>query len=214
MWVDPKKYKHYALLEELKDALQSEYAQWKTRHDIYKDALCVYGYEYEDNSVQMKIPDNFLKENLINAEEVKHAKDWWAICLYFSRRSMGEEFFPGEWTESTNIIKRMPGVCQTIINFVVPNGKLPYHTDVGGWEKIESDHGKPIKGYSAVIAIDTPTPNTFSFLETPERKTFESGSIYAFEGRYHSHEIVNETNQWRATCVIEIAAEEWENVDT
>lgn len=211
MWVDPRNCNHFPQLLALGEAIRKEYVQWKTKHDVYKDALCVYGYEYETENVQLKNPNEYMAETP-ETFEVQHAKDWWAIGLYYDKQYVGEQLFPGEWKESTAILKSIPGVYQAIINFVVPNGKIPFHYDTGSWERIQASQGKQVTGYTAVLAIDTPSPNQFSFMNNEDIRHFNVGDVYAFDGRNYSHEIINGTDQWRVTCVVDIADSEWSTV--
>lgn len=214
MWVDPRNYTEFPKLIALNELIRQEYALWKTKHDIYRDALCVYGYEYESNDVQMKSAHDYTKiqHEVVEGSEVQHARDWWAIGLYYDKQYVGDQMFPGEFTKSTELLKSLPGIYQCIINFVTPNGKIPYHLDTGSWERIQSAHGMAVKGYTAVLAIDTPTPNSFSFQHNPDVRQFNTGDVYAFDGRYYSHQIENFTDQWRVTCVVDIAESQWTNV--
>lgn len=214
MWIDPRNYSEFPQLMSLGDTIRSEYQGWMSKHDVYKDALCVYGYEYESDDVQMKSAHDYSKiqTEIVEGTEVQHSRDWWAIGLYYDKQFVGDQMFPGEWTESTKIVKNLPGILQCIINFVTPNGQIPFHLDTGSWERIQQAHNRQVNGYTAVLAIDTPSPNSFSFLHDSDIRQFNTGSVHAFDGRNYSHQIVNDTNQWRVTCVVDLDISQWSTV--
>jgi len=218
VWVDYKKYKHYTLLEELTVALQEDYKEWAAVYKPDQDGICVWRNEYVDpNEDQLeKNPDNLLYEEPEGQAENIHKDSWWAIGLLFTREFMAANKFPGYWLRSKVILKKMPGIHQAIVNFIIPQGRIPMHEDRGSWARIEQDLNRKVSGYTAVIAIDYPSEDVrevgFRFSNERTGRGFKTGDVFAFEGRLHAHEVWNLTDKWRVTCVIDIDDTEWENV--
>lgn len=218
MWVDYKKYKHHTLLEQLSVALQEDYKEWSQHYKPDVDGICVWRYEYADpTGVQTeKDPDNLLYEKPVTQQEIDYQDAWWAIGLFFTREWVANSKFPGYWVRSKQILEKLPGLHQAIINFIVPRGIIPMHPDTGSWERIQLDLGRRVTGYTAVVAIDYPSDKLedvgFRFEGEADGRAFKTGDVWAFEGRYHNHEVWNNTDKWRVTCVIDIDKTEWENV--
>jgi hypothetical protein len=218
MWIDYKKYKHHQLLDELSVALQEDYKEWSQVYKPDRDGICVWRYEYADpTKVQLeKDPDNLLYEVPSNQQELDYRDAWWAIGLFFTRQFLASNKFPGYWLRAKTVLEKMPGLHQAVINFIVPNGIIPMHPDGGSWERICLDLERQVYGYTAVVCIDYPSEKVeevgFRFAGEKHGRGFKTGDVFAFEGRFHEHEVWNYTDKWRVTCVIDIDESEWENV--
>lgn len=189
MWVDVQKYKHYNLLKSLQTALHADYATFLRNHDIYKKGINVFRFEYP------------------NAEH-EHADHWWAIPLI-----QGAKPVENDWHRSTAVLKEIPGVFQSIVNFITPHGGLPLHKDFGSWQRIEEAMGHKVTGYTIALGIDMPSndPNILGieFDEDKIPRAYGSNDIVAFDGRNYLHRVWNKTGNWRVSAIVDTNITEW-----
>ena len=193
MWINHNKYKHLEYLKtSLIPALELDYNRFQRKHNILETGVNVFRFEYPNS-------------------EDEHADDWWALPLI-----QGKEAVPplrNPFQHATASLKEIPGVFQSIVNFIKPNGGLPMHHDMGSWKRIEEAVGHSVKGYTLAIGIDMPSndPNIcgMEFLEDKSPKTYSNKEIVAFNGRDYMHKVWNKTGNWRVSCVIDTDISEW-----
>ena len=193
MWIDPKHYKHIETLKQsLLPALETDYQYFKRKHDIERVGINVFRFEYP------------------NAEH-EHADDWYAMALFQG----GQPVPPTKnvFHHATACLKEIPGIFQSIVNFIRPNGGLPLHHDFGSWQRIEESLGHKVKGYTIAIGIDMPSndPNIcgMEFEKDNYPRTYGNKEIVAFNGRDYMHKVWNKTNNWRVSCVIDTDINQW-----
>jgi len=193
MWIDAKKYKHYEYIKtSLIPALELDYNRFIRKFNITETGVNVFRFEYPNR-------------------EDDHADDWWAIPLI-----QGGEAVPplrNPWQHATASLKEIPGVFQSIVNFIKPNGGLPMHHDFGSWQRIEEAMGHPVKGYTIAIGIDMPSndPNVcgMEFENDTYPRTYGNKEIVALNGRDFMHKVWNRTGNWRVSCVIDTNITHW-----
>ncbi|NBP54972.1 hypothetical protein EBU71_00240 [bacterium] len=189
MWIDPKKFKHYEMLKSLSVALQADYSTFSRNHNIKEKGINVFRYEYP------------------NAEH-EHADSWWAIPLI-----QGTKAVPNDWHRSTAVLKEIPGVFQSIVNFITPFGGLPLHKDFGSWQRIEESVGHAVKGWTIAIGIDMPSNDPkilgIEFENDSAPRAYANNEIVAFDGRNYMHKVWNKTGNWRVSAIVDTNETEW-----
>lgn len=199
MFVDAKKYKHYDKLVQMADALKLDYDDFMKAYPDPRSHICVYAYEYPEASAA---EGNIFKD------------DWWAVPIFVDA-TVDTKMYPDQWLRTKEIAKTLPGIYQQIINFIKPNGgKLPWHNDYGSWDRIAKYFPNP-KGYTAAIGIDMLEPLNVEqqgIQFDNDRRGYVNKEIVAFDGRNYDHTVWNLADAWRVSSVIDISAEEWENV--
>ena len=192
MWRSYKDYRYSDKLETLYPAMKADFEDWMKSHNIRKDSINVFRYEYPK-------------------AEHQFADSWWALPL-----AQGGKMVENEWQRTSAIVKTLPGMFQCIINFIEPHGGLPMHRDMGSWSRIEEALGKQVRGWTIGIGIDMPSQNpkelAIKFFDDDIPTCYGNGEIVCFDGRNHLHEVWNKTNEWRVSAVIDLNDEEFNNV--
>lgn len=194
VFVNPKNYKHYNLLEELSEALSLDYAEFKKEYSNPREfAVNVSNLEYGENDV---------------ADD--HRDYWWAIGIFHENKI--DNTFSNHWKRTKDITQKIPGMYQSIINYVKPKGYIPWHKDTGTWDRLKEYYREP-KGYTVAIGIDTISDTNIMGLEFEEGIiSYENKEIVSFNGKDYDHRVWNKSNQWRVTAIIDISLDEWNNV--
>jgi len=190
-WFDYKKFKHYELLEQLRDAVILEYSTWKDNHDHVSEGI------------------NVKERYNITEEDPEHLRNlvWYGFPLV-TGRVVAEEY-TSSWPKTLEAIKKIPGVINVAINFVGPHNIIPDHKD--DYFDMSTDIIGEKKGWGTMIGISMPSkdPEVVGFHIDGEKKGWETGDIVSFDG-YKTHGGWNNSNEWRVTMIIDTEQEYWE----
>jgi hypothetical protein len=190
VFVNPKNYKHYNLLMELSESLSLDYQEFKKQYSNPREfAVNVSNLEYGENEI---------------ADE--HRDYWWAIGIFHENKI--DDTFPNHWKRTKELTQKLPGLYQHVVNYVKPQGYIPWHKDTGTWERLKEYHNEP-RGYTVAIGIDTIPNSEIMGLEFEEGIiSYANKEIVSFDGQNYTHRVWNKSNQWRVTAIIDISLEE------
>lgn len=186
MFKSPKDYLHYHMLEELYPLMAADYAEW--HGDIRGDLVNVFKYEYPDAKHQF-------------------ANSWYALPIYQQK-----QLTQNPWHRTSEYVTKLPGLFQCVINFIEPNGGLPWHYDYGSWTRIEEAEGRKVNGYTVAIGIDMPSDRVGKLaieFDNEDPMTYSNGEIVCFDGRNYRHQVWNKTDSWRVSAVVDLDAMEF-----
>lgn len=187
MFKSPTDYKHHHLFAEFYEALKADYAEWSG--DIRSDLINVFKYEYPNAKHQ-------------------YSESWYALPLYQKK-----QFNLDQWQRSVAVLRKMPGLFQSTVNFIEPHGGLPMHKDFGSWKRIEEAEGRAVEGWTIAIGLDMPSDRVRDVaiefdLEDP--MTYSNGEVVCFDGRNYEHKVWNNTDKWRVSAIIDLDAREFD----
>jgi hypothetical protein len=203
MWLgNPVQYKHYDELLKLRDCLLSDYAVWKTKHDIRK-----FGIEIK---FLLKHDFNRLEMDKLNFE-VPNINGMLQSFPLVSRLTK-EPYEPWSygWESSIAQARKCPGMEDLYINILAPGIPLGNHDDDFLWTGLEYDSGKPhIDGFSISFGVNVPDPENQYLIFDGVKHLYGTGEFVAFNGRHTIHSAVNNTDEIRINCVMQVAREYW-----
>lgn len=198
-WVNAKLYSGYDQLQRAMPIILQETQAWMAHRDIVANTVNTFGVDNRDE----------LTEIPVTAEEYKHMDDWRVLPMLYAK-DWNIRVFPKTYA----LIGNLPGLYQSLVNFVVPHGRIATHYDRGNWDKIEEHYGHAVNGYSIVlnlhIGMNDPATKAVGMDMEGIKKYPVTGDIVAFDGRNTMHSMWNDTDEWRVTAVLDIGKEHFD----
>jgi len=196
-WVNAKLYKNYDQLEKAIPVILEETRRFmETNPDIVANTVNTFGVDNRDE----------LTEVPVTPEEYKHMDDWRVLPMLYNKE-WNRKVFP----KSHALIGALPGLYQSLVNFVIPGGRIAKHFDKGNWDKIEEHYGHRVDGYSVVLNLSVGMKErgekTVGMDVDGIKKYPLTGEIVAFDGRNSIHNMWNDTEEWRVTAVLDFDKE-------
>lgn len=182
MWLDPKTFKDYAVLEEA----------YKIAQDIFKDL------DLES------IKDKYIEKI---GEDIPGV-DWFGIILYqkVPIKTIKSNRIDKRFKEIQKLFKKTDSVYQAVINVVGPNSITPWHNDARDYDKnpIKLGYKKGvIVPYQMMIGIKTPPGDIGMEFESGFIMRWKDGDILAFDGG-EEHHGWNKTDYPRITMFLDV----------
>lgn len=212
MWIDSDRYKHPEILKEFASRLQADLADMRAQgHDPIKTACQILKFDYPELYPELQYASNSPEYHHPEAWEDKPnpKESWYGEAIYLDGKIA--ERWSEHWKRSSEFVTQIPGILQTMVNFIKPYGKLPVHDDRGGWERIDRWTGKRQRGFTVSIGLDVPSsdPEVCGLTFDGEARGQKNGEWIVFEGRNCMHSLWNNSNQWRVAAVVDIQASEF-----
>ena len=187
MWIDYKNYKHFDLLEQLRDIALSEY----------------------DNKLNPHLVAESIKERY-NQLPWPPKVDWHLHPLIMNTEINKD--FSAYWPASTEFASKIPGLRSLNVNYVSPNTIIPDHKDdILELKQLESWRKK--LGIVTMIGIDMPSNDVdvVGFHVNNIKKSWSSGDIVSFDG-HQLHGGWNNSDKMRVTFYISIDKEYYDTI--
>jgi len=190
-WFDYKNFRHYDLLENLRDVVIEEYSSWKESHDHIKEGIDI----HDRYNITEEDPEHL--RNLV----------WYGFPL-ITGRIVAEEY-RNSWPKTLIAIEKIPGVINVAINFIGPQNIIPDHKD--DYFDMSPEIAGEKKGWGTMIGISMPSPDVevVGFHIEGEKKGWDTGDIVSFDG-YKTHGGWNKSDEWRVTMIIDTEQEYWD----
>lgn len=183
-WYDYREFKYFEKIEELRDIVLLEYAENKDKLDQTKNGALV--------------------REIYNVDSDRTDVYWFGFPIIEVDNI--NERYAKFWPKTSAFVKDIPGVINTVINFVGPKSVVPRHSDTDIEKEIIGDR----EAIGVIIGINMPStdPDIVGFEVNKEIKSWGSGEIVAING-YKRHSGWNESDQWRVSMLIDLDKKYW-----
>ena len=185
MWLDPRTFKDYTILEEA----------CKIAQDIFKDIdiLTV-------NSEHTKVVGEGIP-----------GVDWRGITIYqkYSNNILTHKNIDIRFTQIQKMFADTDSIFQAVINVIGPNSNTPWHNDSQDYDSNPIKLGT-VLSYQMMIGIITPEGDLGMEFKSGTIIRWKDGDILAFDGS-EDHRGWNNTNDYRITMFLDVNKESFIN---